>query len=44
MIVILYIVVDKVNMYFEFLVRDGGIFDVVLVNFFFIVVNRLIKF
>lgn len=44
MIVILYILVDKVNMYLEFLVRDDGIFDVVLVNFFFNVVNRLIEF
>lgn len=44
MIVNLYILVDKVNMYLEFLVRDDGIFDVVLVNFFFNVVNRLIEF
>lgn len=44
MIVNLYILVDKVNMYLEFLVRDDGKFDVVLVNFFFNVVNRLIEF
>lgn len=44
MIVNLYILVGKVNMYLEFLVRDDGKFDVVLVNFFFNVVNRLIKF
>lgn len=44
MIVNLYILVGKVNMYLEFLVRDDGKFDVVLVNFFFNVVNRLIEF
>lgn len=44
MIVNLYILVDKVNMYLEFLVRDDGKFDVVLVNFFFNIVNRLIEF
>lgn len=44
MIVILYIAVDKVNMYLEFIVRDGGILDVALVNSLFTAVNRPIKF
>lgn len=44
MIVILYIAVDKVNMYLEFTVRDGGILDVALVNSLFTAVNRPIKF
>lgn len=44
MIVNLYILVGKVNMYLEFSVRDDGILDVALVNSLFNAVNRPIEF
>lgn len=44
MIVNLYILVGKVNMYLEFSVRDDGKLDVALVNSLFNAVNRPIEF